>query len=528
MTASSRLGLCLVGICGAGVLLFATAPGIGLSPDSAAYIGAARGLRAGLGLGSPAPNGGFRPLLFYAPFFPTLLAVIAVFGIDPLDAARYLNCALFGANIVLSGVIIGRGTESRWAAIVGSILLLLSVPMLKIHSMAWSEPTFILLSLLAVLWLSRYVERGGPGWVIAAATSVGLAALTRYAGLFLIPTGIGVVISMRRQQSLRETLRDCGTFALLSGLLSSVSFVRNWIVGGVLSGRPAAVHLVGTAQLERGLRTFGHWLWVDARPGAQAVAVLAMGAGALLIRAMVDAQPRGIRPTQFGMRSGRSSEVVRTALTMIIAYGLFLLIAMSFFDDILDIPLDDRILSPMFAWAMIAGVCGAYRVAANARRGGMVRALVVIAGLWFVTAQLSQGVPWAIEAHRHGQGYASAAWRGSEVLARLQALPLGTRIFSNGDDAIYLLTGRLADRLPERGSLMSAPDSDRYASELARMHAQLIESDGVIVYFSTIDWRPALVSATELQNSIGLRRLYAAADGAVYTVGERKQGLHSP
>jgi 4-amino-4-deoxy-L-arabinose transferase-like glycosyltransferase len=520
LTAGSRLVLLLAGICGAGALLFATASGIGLSPDSAAYIGAARGLLAGLGLGSPAPTGGFRPLLLYAPLFPTLLAAIGVFGIDPLDAARYLNSALFGANIFLSGVIIGRDTGSRSTAIVGSILLLLSVPMLKIHSMAWSEPTFIFFSLLALLWLSRYVERGGTGWVIAAAAAVGLADLSRYAGLFLIPAGIGVVASIGGPQSLRKTLRDCGTFAVISGLVSSVSFVRNWIVGGILSGRPTAVHLVGTAQLLRGVRTLGRWLWLDARPGTLAVAVLAMGACALLIRAVVDARPLGSRPTHFGMRSGRSSAVARTALTIIIAYGLFLLIAMSFFDDILDIPFDDRILSPMLAWAMIASVCGAHRLAANPLRGGMVRALVVIAGMWFAAAQLSQGVPWVIDVHRHGQGYASAAWRGSEILARLRALPPPTRIFSNGDDAIYLLTGRLADRLPARGSLAPTQADPRYASELARMHAQLIDSHGVIVYFSTIDWRPELVSATELQDSIGLRLLYAAADGAVYAVDE--------
>jgi 4-amino-4-deoxy-L-arabinose transferase-like glycosyltransferase len=517
MTAPSRLVLLPVGICGVAVLLFATAAGIGVSPDSVAYIGAARGLLAGLGLGSPAPNGGFRPLLFYAPLFPTLLAAIGVFGIDPLDAARYLNSALFGVNIFLSGVLIGRDTGSRSTAIVGSTLLLLSVPMLKIHSMAWSEPTFIFFSLLALLWLSRYVERGGTGWVIAAAAAVGLADLSRYAGLFLIPTGIGVVVSMGGRRSFRKTLRDCGMFAVISGLISSVSFVRNWIVGGTPSGHPPAVHLIGTAQFQRGLNTLGRWLWVDAQPGTQVLAALAIGACALLVRNVVHAKQPGSGPTQFGMRSSRSSEVARTALLIIIAYGLFLLIVISFFDA--TTLFDDRLLSPMFAWAVIAGVCGAHRLAAKSL-GGMVRALVAIVGMWFAAAQLSQGVPWAIEVHRHGQEYASTAWRGSEILARVRALPPTTRIVSNGDDAIYLLTDRLADRLPERRSLATTEANDRYASELARMLTQLTESHGVIVYFSRIDWRPNLVSAAELQSRMRLRTLYAGADGAVYTVQE--------
>lgn len=510
----------LVSLCGVAVVLFASAPGIGLSPDSAAYIGAARGLLAGIGLGNPSPNGGFRPLLFYAPLFPTLLAAIGAFGIDPLDAARDLNSALFGANIFLSGIIIGRDTGSRSAAVIGSILLLLSVPMLKVHSMAWSEPTFIFLSLLALLWLSRYVERGGTGSVIAAATAVGLADLSRYAGLFLIPAGIGVVLGFRRQQSSRKALRDCAIFTVISGLISSGALIRNWIVGRTLTDHPTAVHLVGTGELQRGLHTLGRWLWLDARPGTQALTLLAIGACALLIRAVAHARQPGTGPTQLRIShgSGRPSAVTRTAFTLIIAYGLFLSIAISFFDA--TTLLDDRLLSPVFAWAVIAGVCGGYGWVATARGRGIVGGLVVIAGLWFAAAQLSQSVPWAIDVHRHGQGYGSAAWRRSEILKQLQALPPATHIYSNGDDAIYLLTGRLADRLPERRSLATTQANDRYASELARMRTQLIESHGVIVYFSSIDWRPQLASATELQSRLGLRLLYAAADGAVYGVGE--------
>jgi Dolichyl-phosphate-mannose-protein mannosyltransferase len=517
MTVPSRIVLLMLAGCGVAVLLFATASGVGVSPDSVAYIGAARGLSTGLGLGNPSPNGGFSPLILYAPLFPTLLAIIGSFGIDPLDGARCLNSALFAANILLSGLIIEGETGSMSSAIVGSILLLASVPMLKVHSMAWSEPTFVFLSLLALLWLSQYAECGRVRSLIAAAAAVGLAVLSRYAGLALIGAGVGVIITGRRH-SYRNTLRDCGVFAAISGLLSSVSFGRNWMVAGTLSDHPAAVHLVGVPQLWGGLHTIAGWLRLDAGPRRLTLAVVAVGTFALMFRALMQRLPPIIRPAQLGLRNGRSSDVARTALTFIIAYGLFVLVAISFFDAL--IPLDDRILSPILAWALIGGVCGAHRLVTDSQRRLGARLLIIIAGMWFAVAQLLRVVPWVFEVHRNGQGYASAVWQQSEILARVRALPPATRIFSNGDDAIYLLTGRLAERLPERASLATTEVNGRYEADLSRLRTQLIESHGVIVYFSRINWRPQLASATELQSTVSLRMLYAAADGAVYTAQE--------
>ena len=102
----------------------------------------------------------------------------------------------------------------------------------------------------------------------------------------------------------------------------------------------------------------------------------------------------------------------------------------------------------------------------------------------------------------------------------MRALPATTRIFSNGDDAIYLLTGRLADRIPEWVSPTTTAANDHYAAELARLRTQLTDSHGVVVYFSRIDWRPNLVSAAELHDRMNLQTLYAAGDGSVFTIQE--------
>jgi len=501
----------LLALCGLAVLLFATAHSIGLSPDSCAYIGAARGLLQGLGLGTPVPEGHYSPMVFYAPLFPFLLAGVGLLGIDPLEGARWLNGVLFAGNIFLTGTIVGRATGSAFYAWVASILLLISFPMLEVHSMAWSEPTFVFFSLLALLWLSRYAERGGTGNVIAAAIAVGFGVLSRHAGLALIGIGIAaLVISARRPY--RHVVRDCVLFALLSGFICGVSFARNWIVTGTLTNRPGALQFAGLAPLRGGLRTILRWIWLDAGPRRLPLAVIGVGATALLLHGLAQWLP----PTRARTPRGMTSAVTRTALLFVAGYVCFVLVTISFVDA--SIPFDDRILSPLFVWALIGAVCGAQRLVAHPRWRYWGQPLMVLAGMWFAVAQLLHLVPWMIDVHRNGQGYATPAWRDSEIMAQIRALPGATRIFSNGDDAIYLLTGRLAERVPERPSATEGRQDEGHEVELARMRRRLSESTGVIVYFSRIDWRPDLVSPADLQSRMRLRTLYAAADGTMYGV----------
>ena len=66
---------------------------------------------------------------------------------DPLSAARWLNAVLFGANILLIGLILVQVTDnSFWLPVIGSFLVLTSGSMLTNHSMAWTEPLFIFLA----------------------------------------------------------------------------------------------------------------------------------------------------------------------------------------------------------------------------------------------------------------------------------------------------------------------------------------------------------------------------------------------
>ena len=150
---------------------------------SIAYIAGARSMLAGDGYREAwlASNG---PVTHFPPAFSSILAFFGIFGLDPLRAARWVNASLFGLNTWLLGILGWRMTRSLTAGLVLAALFVASGEMFQVHAAAMSEPLFIFLTLLAFWMFDLYFERDQHWlWLVACGIFVGLAYLTRYAGL---------------------------------------------------------------------------------------------------------------------------------------------------------------------------------------------------------------------------------------------------------------------------------------------------------------------------------------------------------
>jgi hypothetical protein len=135
------LMLVLISSIGIAISLFVSSRlGIGISPDSVAYIASALNLLNGLGLSTLSGDCKPIPLTHFPPLFPLLLSSIGVLGDDPLIAVRWVIAFLFGANILLIGVFIHRINRSFWLSIFGILLILTSDDMVEIHIYACPGP----------------------------------------------------------------------------------------------------------------------------------------------------------------------------------------------------------------------------------------------------------------------------------------------------------------------------------------------------------------------------------------------------
>ena len=118
----SFLTLGLLTVIGIFLVLRSTPEGLGLSDDSIAYIAGARSLLAGHGY-REAWLVSNNPITHFPPGFSSALALIGLFGLDPLRGVRFLNALLFGFSTTLLGILGWRMTKSLVAGLVLAALV---------------------------------------------------------------------------------------------------------------------------------------------------------------------------------------------------------------------------------------------------------------------------------------------------------------------------------------------------------------------------------------------------------------------
>jgi hypothetical protein len=492
----------------AALVAYGTHTGIGLSTDSAAYIGAARGLRAGAGVATRGGDGTMQPMTLYAPLLPALIAGVSALGPDPFAAVRGLHVALAAFNTAMVVWLILRDTGSRGWALAGGLVVAPALPFLMPHAIVWSEPTFFACVLVAVACLAHYRTRGSGRALAAAALAVGLGTMARYAGLALLPTGAALVAT-RRDSRRAAALRDTVLFVLLSSAAPVAWGVRNQLHGALAYTRELGWH---PPPLECWRRMAGSLLgWLGLRGIGAAVALAAAG---LALGASVTGRPR----RSFTALLAASPPAAWVAAVFAVAQIAFLLLAATFADATTTI--DPRLLAPAFVCAAVAAIGTLARWSQAASWSPWQRVRLAVAVLVVATAHLGHSIGWLAAAHADGYGFAHRSWRESPLLARVRALPPAVVVYTNGVPAVQLLLDRPADYLPERELPMAGHANPAYEAELARMRRRLAASHGVVIYFSAIDWVRHVPEPEELERRLGLRATYRSAEGTMYELTE--------
>lgn len=105
--------------------------GQGVTFDSLVYFWVSKSLLAGEGYP-------YLDVLYtdQPPLYPTLLALFDLGGLDPIDASGLLNAVSFGLILFFSGKWLYQATHSRPVALVASVVLLVSFPLLRLFFMA--------------------------------------------------------------------------------------------------------------------------------------------------------------------------------------------------------------------------------------------------------------------------------------------------------------------------------------------------------------------------------------------------------
>ncbi len=447
----------------------------------------------------------------FPPLYPALLATGSwLSGQDPRDCARWVGASFFSANVILVGLVVAAGAGPPWIAVLAATLMVLSPDMLRIHSMALSEAPFLFFSILALYLLAASLDRSSKTRLVAAAIAASLATLTRYGGVVLIVTGVLALFLIGGGPLTRRT-----NTLLLFGALSCAApmgwALRNTAVAGTVAERTLALHSPTWNQLAAAVETISGWLLPGTPFAVRAGALLAITAGAgiatVVHRFAVASRDRGAPARE---------SLARIIALFVISYLCLLGFTITFVSA--DTRLDFRILSPLYATLVIL-VAGGY-----ARLEGRAQAMTAVLVVPVLGAYLNAAAGFVRQAHLEGQGYASGSWQESPTLAALQALPASSPIFSNRPDAIAVLTGRPAERVPANFNPSTLRENPNRSAELARVRRNVRDHEGLVVVFKKIGARGYLMSEADLTAAVPLRLVKRTRDGTIYRWDGERDG----
>lgn len=506
------------------IQLYSTRLGAGVSPDSTHYLAAAQNFFSGQGLKILGPDGGFIPLTLWPPLFPFILAVFGRLGIEVYEAARVWNALMFGANVLLVGLIVARITlPSRITPVVGSMLMLISVDIVSVHAWVWSDPTTLLFGFLGFLLIDHFLVEKKFAFFITSAICCGLVLITRYAAIPFMAVGIIALLLLQRGERLIKRLFVSTAYGILSLLPLIMWAIRNQTLTGNSVGREFGFDVGRLRILEVGLKVVSDWVL----PGRITGEIRGWIGGLFLLTWLMFAVIYAVVKAKEDGKSrahGHSIYLPQLLVLFFLIYSFMLLFGNAFFQP--GFPLNNRILIPLYIVMVIVSTGIAYDVFhwvqprfrtsdAFQKRIWSIPILVLLSimTVWMGFQLVHMG-KWLKGSYEEGLGYASRAWRNSAEIRFIEDLPLDALIYSNGPDAIYFLADRLTTLLP--GSVQEAEQlSGAERSSIHNMREDLLRNDGYIVYFRGITWRETL-GEVQLHQFLDLLPIFGTQSGSIF------------
>jgi len=506
------LGLLTTIAVGAGLFIGSLMPyGPGLRDDSYTYIHSAEML-VGRGTYSRLTGeGDLRPVTNFPPGYPFALALLDATGVGPFAAAKILNQILFGVFVLLIGISLWLATGLVWPSLLGILFAVLSTPLTSQFTWAQSEPLFLVLVQGGVLSLFLYLaRRRNTLLLVVSGAALGMAVLTRYAGLGVVAGAVAVLV-LDRRILVRRKLAESFLMLCLSLGPILLFLVRNLIVAGEAVNRPRLFwHPPPIETWASGAAAILRWAlpdrWVAAvgpERGLLGAIVGMVVVCAILIRVL-------FAPLGQEDNARRPLAMAKVLSGSALGYLGLIVVTLLFVDRLT--PLNDRILVPLHLFLLQMAAVGAALVAQDSTRNA--RLLTSVAAIAWVGLYGFREVALVHALREDGQGYSGRTWRESEVLHFVCGLP-EVPIYSNDIPAVYFACGRHVRPLPSSTNLASQEDNPGYSAEVAALREAVLHQDGVIAIIGWYgDERLARLGIDQALGDLEPRAVFE--DGIVY------------
>ena len=406
--------------------------GIGISWDSTDYI--AVGLSMAAGRGALDVTG--IPMVIRPPGLSVLVGLGDWLSISPDLTLRIVNAVSMFVVVWCTHRLLSRAQVRRGALWLGVAFVALSPALLDIFTMAWSEPPFLALVMIALIITTR--DRAWP-WEILLIVIFTALFFVRYVGPFYAaPLALVAAITQTRKSGVLLAWFRAGAVLAISMVAPWLWLMRNKEISGYLTGyrEPGGGTLLDPLKTLTG--TFGSWL--IARPPLEGnggiylnwadFSVYMKTAGIALWILLI-----ALIALLLVMRRGSANQrlLVGACLWLVLFYSAFSVYRFVYNEMG---PLDSRMMSGLYAPLVIVFVIVFDQFAQTRRLSRVVVASVVLVGAWHATTLVrdslrygDSGRHWGTEFHRSVPIHQFAA-----------NLPKSSALYSNEPQSLFAAT----------------------------------------------------------------------------------------
>lgn len=475
------------------IYLFTRHGGIGISPDSVAYISTARNLVAG---------NGFvffddQPLVAFPLFYPFFLSIVmTVTQTDILSCASILNGIMFATVIFLSGIMMSRfTTHSRIYKAIILVVIAISPALIEIYSMLWSETLFILLSIFFIFSIRRYLVHSDWWPLLLVAVVTAIAFDTRFAGLTLVACGF-VLIVLNRSIQWRMRVMHAAVYVVIGCSLVVINLIRNALASDFATG-----------PRQKGITPLSDNMFYSARILSQWSALKGGNYFLEIILCVLVILFFIWLFTLNWRKEGRYASYENVAVVFFIVYVSFIIVTstISRYEQI-----NNRLLSPAFLpflWGMSHKIPTLIkRIEQKKYQWQLSAVFALIYGLVCVGYFSINADNYSFMKDSGIPGYTEDDWRQSPTIQFLKTNSVyfnpDSMVYSNHCQAVYLYTGHAVDAVPEK---VYRHDVKEFQSE----------SPIVLIWFN-LEQNTDLLSLKDIRKHKEMTVLHSFTDGTIY------------
>jgi hypothetical protein len=494
LSSQNKIWLIILALFGAGIILFSThSYGAGISSDSVDYISAARNIINGTG----AFYFDGTPLVLYPPLYPALVAIVGkIVGMDPLSYTNFIDAFLFGLIIYLGGILIFKYLKySPPFFFVGILAIVFSKPLFSVSVMAWSEPLFICLVLLSLIFANSYILRNNITSLLLFSLSVAILPLVRYAGVIIIIWGVLVIFMFSSNNSFKNRLKHLIIFAIISIIPIGFWLIRNYIISRTLFG----ARLTSTVASYPFLRNVFRAFYLIIKWYGPIILYCGVGITLVTIHRLRDSWDFvKIKMPQIG-----------PIILLIVIYISFLFIS----TNLLHVGrTDDRLLAPIYIPITLLLLIVTEKLFESYKKLYSIKiahfGLVLGIIIWLIYPPITI-VSKVVDQKQNGYGYSGKVWKASKTVQYLcqpHTLESGSTYFTNSPETIYILANFTAKMSPYK---------TKDISTLKGFWPQ--EKKSYLIWFDQIE-SSDLSSIDELKKVANIDLIARFDDGAFYSI----------